>query len=42
MLPSLGKSLPELIGFEPDLAARLQLRDRVHTYAGFHIAQVVA
>jgi S-adenosylmethionine-diacylglycerol 3-amino-3-carboxypropyl transferase len=40
-VPSRGRSLRELLGFEPDLAARLHMSDRVHTYAGFHIAQVL-
>jgi hypothetical protein len=28
--------------FHRELAAALQLRDRVHTYAGFHVADVTA
>jgi hypothetical protein len=27
--------------FQDDLAAKLQLQDRVHTYAGFNIADIV-
>jgi S-adenosylmethionine-diacylglycerol 3-amino-3-carboxypropyl transferase len=34
--------LPERLRFHRDLAAALQPLDRVHTYAGFHIADVVA
>jgi len=34
--------LHERLQFHGDLAARLQQQDRVHTYAGFHIADVVA
>lgn len=34
--------LHERLQFHGDLAARLQKQDRVHTYAGFHIADVVA
>ena len=39
-----NKSTPliERIRFHPDLAARLQQHDRVHTYAGFHIADLPA
>lgn len=33
-------SLRERLHFQDDLAARLQLQDRVHTYAGFHIADI--
>jgi len=34
--------LTERLRFFPELAAELQMRDRVHTYAGFHIADVRA
>ena len=34
------KPLHEIVDFEPALAERLQLEDRVHTYAGFVIAQL--
>lgn len=33
-----GRHLDELLTFHPELAARLTRDDRVHTYAGFHIA----
>lgn len=33
--------LPEAVRFRPDLAADLSRGDRVHTYAGFHIADVL-
>jgi S-adenosylmethionine-diacylglycerol 3-amino-3-carboxypropyl transferase len=32
--------LADVLRFDPHLAARLTRRDRVHTYAGFHIAEV--
>lgn len=32
--------LPEVVRFQPELAAELSRQDRVHTYAGFHIADV--
>lgn len=35
-----GRRLRELLAFHPELAARLTREDRVHTYAGFHIADV--
>lgn len=35
------KPLKEMLNYETELAARLQSDDRVHTYAGFAIAQVV-
>ncbi|HEY3301550.1 MAG TPA: BtaA family protein [Methylophilaceae bacterium] len=35
-------SLRDRLHFQDDLAARLQLQDRVHTYAGFHIADIAA
>lgn len=34
------RSLRELLAFHPELATRLTRKDRVHTYAGFHIADV--
>ena len=34
------RPLLESLRFHPELAARLQREDRVHTYAGFHIADV--
>jgi S-adenosylmethionine-diacylglycerol 3-amino-3-carboxypropyl transferase len=34
--------LVERLRFYPELAASLQAKDRVHTYAGFHIADVIA
>lgn len=34
--------LKDHLHFHEDLAARLQKQDRVHTYAGFHIADVIA
>ncbi len=37
-----GRPLRELLTFHPELAARLTRDDRVHTYAGFHIADVRA
>ena len=39
-----GASTPlvERLRFHPDLADRLQRQDRVHTYAGFHIADLPA
>ena len=38
--PGRGSNLRELLTFHPELAARLTRADRVHTYAGFHIADV--
>jgi len=35
-----GRKLRELLTFHPQLAARLTREDRVHTYAGFHIADL--
>jgi S-adenosylmethionine-diacylglycerol 3-amino-3-carboxypropyl transferase len=35
------RPLSEALRFHPGLAARLHANDRVHTYAGFHIADVV-
>jgi S-adenosylmethionine-diacylglycerol 3-amino-3-carboxypropyl transferase len=37
-----GRALRGLLQFHEDLSAALQPRDRVHTYAGFHIADVRA
>jgi S-adenosylmethionine-diacylglycerol 3-amino-3-carboxypropyl transferase len=37
-----GRSLRERLGFHDELAQRLTRQDRVHTYAGFHIAEVPA
>jgi S-adenosylmethionine-diacylglycerol 3-amino-3-carboxypropyl transferase len=34
--------LDEVLRFDHELAARLHLEDRVHTYAGFKIADVAA
>lgn len=39
-VPGTGRSLRESLTFHPELAARLTRDDRVHTYAGFHIADV--
>ena len=36
------KNLRELLDFKDGLAMALQPSDRVHTYAGFHIADVPA
>ena len=36
------RRLNEAVRFHPELAAELSLDDRVHTYAGFHIADVTA
>ena len=43
-VPGAGRCrrLRELLDFHPGLAARLTREDRVHTYAGFHIADVRA
>ncbi|MBL8533214.1 MAG: BtaA family protein [Betaproteobacteria bacterium] len=35
-----SRPLSEWLRFDPDLAQRLDLQDRVHTYAGFHIAHL--
>jgi len=35
-----GRRLMDLTRFHPDWARRLTLQDRVHTYAGFHIADL--
>jgi len=35
-----GRPLQDLLTFHPELAARLTRQDRVHTYAGFHIADI--
>ncbi len=37
-----GTRVVDLLRFHPELASRLQREDRVHTYAGFHIADVCA
>ncbi len=37
-----GQNLHSLLQFRPDLARALHSQDRVHTYAGFHIADVPA
>ncbi len=37
---SASRWLPEVVRFQPELAAALSRGDRVHTYAGFHIADV--
>jgi S-adenosylmethionine-diacylglycerol 3-amino-3-carboxypropyl transferase len=36
------RRLSDRLAFHPELAAQLQVQDRVHTYAGFHIADVRA
>jgi S-adenosylmethionine-diacylglycerol 3-amino-3-carboxypropyl transferase len=36
------RRLSEAVRFHPDLARTLSMADRVHTYAGFHIADVTA
>lgn len=36
------RPLRDRLRFHPELARRLSLKDRVHTYAGFHIADVLA
>ncbi|MEO5342922.1 MAG: BtaA family protein [Gammaproteobacteria bacterium SHHR-1] len=38
-IPGHNSRVQELFQFDPALAERLTLKDRVHTYAGFHIAQ---
>lgn len=35
-----GRPLSERLHFNTELADRLQAQDRVHTYAGFHIADL--
>jgi S-adenosylmethionine-diacylglycerol 3-amino-3-carboxypropyl transferase len=40
--PGAAVALSERLQFHPELADDLQQRDRVHTYAGFHIADVRA
>ena len=35
-----NRNLRELLSFHPELATRLTQADRVHTYAGFHIADI--
>jgi S-adenosylmethionine-diacylglycerol 3-amino-3-carboxypropyl transferase len=37
-----GRAVRDLLEFDKGLSAALQPRDRVHTYAGFHIADVRA
>jgi S-adenosylmethionine-diacylglycerol 3-amino-3-carboxypropyl transferase len=37
-----GRAVRDLLEFDKGLSAALQPRDRVHTYAGFHIAEVRA
>ena len=37
-----GRALRDWLEFHDDLSATLQARDRVHTYAGFHIADMRA
>ena len=37
-----GRRLRDRVRFDESLAARLQSQDRVHTYAGFHIATLPA
>ena len=39
-IPGYNQRLGSLLGFDVDLAQKLHVRDRVHTYAGFHIAQL--
>jgi S-adenosylmethionine-diacylglycerol 3-amino-3-carboxypropyl transferase len=41
-LPRSGRLLSRHLQFEHELAQRLQAQDRVHTYAGFHIARLTA
>jgi S-adenosylmethionine-diacylglycerol 3-amino-3-carboxypropyl transferase len=36
-----GPRLRDCLAFKPELAEELQTKDRVHTYAGFHIADLV-
>ncbi|MCA9224434.1 MAG: DUF3419 family protein, partial [Planctomycetales bacterium] len=36
------RALPELLKLNPDLAAELHERDRVHTYGSFYIADFAA
>lgn len=36
------RRMAESLQFHPELASALQRQDRVHTYAGFHIADVRA
>jgi S-adenosylmethionine-diacylglycerol 3-amino-3-carboxypropyl transferase len=38
--PGRNRNLRELLSFHPELATRLTQADRVHTYAGFHIADI--
>jgi len=39
-VPGGERWLREVLAFERERAAQLQLRDRVHTYAGFHIGEL--
>jgi S-adenosylmethionine-diacylglycerol 3-amino-3-carboxypropyl transferase len=39
-LPGGARLLPEILRFYPELAQALTRQDRVHTYAGFHIADL--
>jgi S-adenosylmethionine-diacylglycerol 3-amino-3-carboxypropyl transferase len=41
MLKPEGPGLLDCLAFNPELAEKLQTKDRVHTYAGFHIADLV-
>jgi S-adenosylmethionine-diacylglycerol 3-amino-3-carboxypropyl transferase len=36
------RELGELLGYNRELAERLHVEDRVHTYGSFYIAQVAA
>jgi S-adenosylmethionine-diacylglycerol 3-amino-3-carboxypropyl transferase len=42
VLPDNGPRLTERLCYHRELAARLHAQDRVHTYAGFHVASVTA
>ena len=39
-IPDHNRSLGEILGFDRELANRLHVQDRLHTYAGFHIAHL--
>jgi hypothetical protein len=41
-LPNNGPAIRDLLRFDPVRAKALTEQDRVHTYAGFHIADVPA
>ncbi len=41
-LPNNGPAVRDLLRFHPEWARKLTEQDRVHTYAGFHIADVAA